>query len=57
MKLNAPTQHIWIIAVILGVLSIVVHYGVDIDPIKDHTFELLAIGFVLLVAGTMFKKL
>ena len=53
MKLSAPTQIVWIIAVILGVLGLLGHFaGV---PVGGYSFELLAVGFILLTLGTMLK--
>jgi hypothetical protein len=57
LKLSAPTALILIIAIVLAVLAIVVKYGfVSFAPIAPYTFELLAIGFVVLAAGTVFNK-
>ena len=54
MRLNAPTQALWIIAVILGVLGLLGHYA-RIAPISAYSFELLAAGFVVLVIATLYK--
>jgi energy-converting hydrogenase Eha subunit C len=55
MKLNAPTQALWLISVILGGLGILSHF-VRIDTISRYSFELLAIGFVILVVGTLLRR-
>jgi hypothetical protein len=55
MKLNAPTQAFWLISVILGGLGILTHF-VRIQTISVYSFELLALGFVLLVIATVVKK-
>ena len=55
MKLNAPTQVLWLISVILGGLGILSHFAV-IKPVSTYSFELLAIGFVILVIGTLLKR-
>jgi hypothetical protein len=55
MKLNAPTQVLWLISVILGGLGILSHF-VRIQTISPYAFELLAIGFVILVIGTLLKR-
>ena len=57
MKPNAPTQPVWVIAIVLGVLGLAVHYGVDIKPLRGYTFELVALGWLMLVIGTTFRKL
>ncbi len=55
MKLNAPTQILWLISVILGVLGIFSHF-VRIQTISMYSFELVALGFVILVIGTLLRK-
>ncbi|MBS1787632.1 MAG: hypothetical protein JST85_07920 [Acidobacteria bacterium] len=55
MKLNAPTQLLWLISVIVGGLGILAKY-VHIDPLTKYSFELVALGFVILVIATLLKK-
>ncbi len=55
MKLSAPTQILWVFAVIVGISGIIGH----LTPVKyltEHQFLLVMIGFVLLVIGTLFRK-
>ncbi len=54
MKLSAPTQPVWIIAVVLGCLGILGHF-VTIPTVSANAFYLVAAGFVLLAAATMLK--
>ena len=54
MKLNAPTQALWVVAVILGVLGILGHFA-RIATISAYSFELLLAGFVVLVIATLYK--
>ena len=54
MKLNAPTQGLWLIAVILGVLGILGRF-VAIAYVSANAFWLVAVGFVVLVVGTKMK--
>lgn len=54
MKLNAPAQGLWLVAVILGVLGILGRF-VAIDYVSANSFWLVAIGFVGLVVGTKMK--
>jgi hypothetical protein len=54
MKLNAPTQALWIVAVILGVLGILGHFT-RIASVSQYSFELLLAGFVILVIATLYK--
>ncbi len=55
MKLNAPTQMLWLIAVILGGVGILSHF-VKIQTISQYSFELVALGFIILVIATLLKK-
>lgn len=55
LKLNAPTQSIWLIAVICGCLGLLSHF-VHIPQISGNELWLVAVGFVLLVLSTVFKK-
>ncbi|MEM7802991.1 MAG: hypothetical protein AAF633_27625 [Chloroflexota bacterium] len=54
MKLSAPTQPIFMLAVLLGVLGIIGTL-VTIPFITDYGFWLLAAGFVILTLGNMMK--
>jgi len=56
MKLNAPNQTFWLVAVVLGVLGIL--GGLKIIPatiIADNAFWLVTGGFAILALTTMFK--
>lgn len=52
---SAPNQTIWAIALILGFLGILGHYY-HIDILSKYNYEMLLIGFILLVIGTTFRK-
>ena len=54
MKLSAPTQPVWIIAVVLGVLGILAHV-VPIAALAGYSFWMVSIAFVLLALGAMLK--
>jgi len=54
MKLNAPSQTLWLISVILGGLGIV-SKQIVISGVTPYSFWLLAIGFVVLVIATLTK--
>ncbi len=56
MKLSAPKQTTWIIAVIFGGLGILSHL-VAMPPISAYSFWLVVIGFVLLVLATLYRGL
>jgi hypothetical protein len=53
---SAPNKTLWIIAVIIGVLGILVHY-VRVDELSKYNYEMLLIGFILLVVGTAYRKI
>ncbi|MCG3153694.1 MAG: hypothetical protein DKINENOH_00284 [bacterium] len=55
MKFNAPTQVVWLIAVILGVLGILGNFA-KIAFVTPNAFWLVTVGFVLLAIGTMYKR-
>ncbi|MEM7351557.1 MAG: hypothetical protein AAF657_12165 [Acidobacteriota bacterium] len=54
MKLNAPKQITWIIAVILGIVGILGKVA-PIAAVAPNAFWLVTIGFVLLTLGTLLK--
>jgi hypothetical protein len=54
MKLSAPKQVLWIIAVILGILGIVGKL-VTVAFVTTYAFWLVTIGLVILVIGTAMK--
>jgi hypothetical protein len=56
MRLSAPTQVVWWIAVIAGVLGLLGHLGV-VAALAGFAFWLVFIGFALLVVATMVKGL
>ncbi len=53
---SAPNQTLWIVALIIGLLGILGHYT-QIDTLSKYNYEMLLIGFVLLVIGTAFRKI
>ncbi len=53
---SAPNMTIWAIALIIGILGILAHY-VRIDQLSKYNYEMLLIGFVLLVIGTTYRKI
>jgi hypothetical protein len=56
LKLSAPKEITWIIAVVAGVLGLLMNYGV-ISLGGISAFLLVAFGFVLLAVATYFKGL
>lgn len=55
MKLNAPTQSVWLIAVIAGCLGLLSHFTA-IPYASGNEFWLVSVGFVLLLLSTVFRK-
>jgi hypothetical protein len=56
MKLNAPKNVTWLVAVIFGVLGILGSL-VQLPLVSDYSFLFVVIGFVLLALGTYLKGL
>jgi len=56
MKLNAPQQITWWIALIVGVVGIIAHL-VAIPVLSGLSFWLVAAAFVLLILATYLKGL
>ncbi len=52
---SAPNKGLWIAAIIIGGLGILAHY-VHIEELSKYNYEMLLIGFILLVVGTMFRN-
>jgi len=52
---SAPNQTLWVIALIVGLLGILGHY-IHIDVLSKYNYEMLLIGFILLVIGTAFRR-
>ena len=55
MRFNAPTQVVWLIAVIAGVRGILGRFTA-IEFVSPYAFWLVTVGFALLAIGTMYKK-
>jgi len=56
MRLSAPMVVTWWIAVILGVLGLLGHFG-TIAVLSQYSFWLVAAGFILLALATLLKNL
>jgi len=56
--LTPPTLVVFVISVILGVIALLIRYaGLSIPSLNPHVFNMLAIAFLLLVAGVVFPRL
>jgi hypothetical protein len=56
MRLSAPTQGIWLVAMILGVLGIVARFVV-INYVTAYSFWFVAFAFILLAIGTTYRRI
>ncbi len=56
MRLNAPTQLVWVIALVLGVLAFI-GMLVSIPFVSANAFWVLFVGWLLLVLATLLKGL
>jgi hypothetical protein len=51
-----PSQVTFLLAVLLTVFSLLVHYAnVAIPIVSGHSYETLLAGFLLLLAGNLFR--
>ena len=58
MRLSAPTTPVFLISVILAILVVVVKFaGVSIPVVGAHLFETLALAYIILLAGNLFRGL
>jgi hypothetical protein len=56
MNLTPPSQLVFVLSIFLGILALLVRYAhVAIPVVNNHSFETLLIGFLLLVAGVIFR--
>jgi hypothetical protein len=56
MKLNPPSQILWIIALILGVLGILASLGA-IAALAPYAFWLVVAGWALLLIATVMRNM
>jgi hypothetical protein len=58
IRLSPPKAGTWLVAVLLGLVAILLHWGpLSIRFLNIDDFWLLAFGFALLVLGTLFRGL
>ncbi len=56
MNLSAPTLPVFLVSIILAVLAVLVVYaGIKIPVITGNAFLTLLVGYVVLLAGNLFK--
>lgn len=56
MKLSAPSQVMWIIALILGILGILASMGV-VAALATYAFWLVVAGWALLLIATLMRNM
>jgi hypothetical protein len=56
MKLSAPKQITWWIALVVGVIGVLAHL-VIIPVLSGYAFWLVVVAFVLLILATLLKDL
>ncbi|MEO6037708.1 MAG: hypothetical protein ABIQ93_04785 [Saprospiraceae bacterium] len=52
---SAPTQGLWLAAVIIGLLGVLTHF-VPVGELSRYSYWMLLIGFLLLVVGTTYRR-
>ena len=58
LRLTPPTVPIFLISVLLAVIALLAHYaGIRIPLIAGHDFDVLAIGYLVLLIGVVFRGL
>lgn len=55
MKLSAPTTPLFVVAEVLGLAGLLTHFDIVPGISGIQPFMLLAVGFVLLTVGSLFK--
>jgi hypothetical protein len=56
--LTPPTRVTFIVSVILAIMALLVQYAhVSIPVVSAHVFETLLIGYLVLLAGNLFRGL
>ncbi len=54
--LTPPSRAVFFLAVLLAILALLVRYAhLAIPVVSSHSFETLLVGFLLLLAGNLFK--
>jgi hypothetical protein len=56
MQLSAPTQITFLISIVLAVIALVFRFaGLEIPAAIHHPFGTLLLGYLVLVAGNVFR--
>jgi hypothetical protein len=55
-RLTPPTQLTLLISVVLAILAVILRYtGISIPLVGTHTFGVLLIGYLVLLAGNLIE--
>jgi len=55
MNLNAPTQLIFIIALLLAVVALIGYFVPTVALIGVYSFWIMTVAFIVLAAGVVFR--
>ena len=56
MNLTPPSQLAFVLSIFLAILALLLRYAhVAIPVVNNHSFETLLVGFLLLLAGVIFR--
>ena len=55
MNLNAPTQIVFIIAVVIAVIALIGYFVPTIAIIGVYSFWIMTVAFIVLAAGVLFR--
>ena len=55
MNLNAPTQLIFIIALLLAVVALIGYFVPTVALIGVYSFWIMTVAFIVLAAGVLFR--
>jgi hypothetical protein len=56
MSLTPPSKLAFFLSVLLAILALLVRYAhVAIPVVSSHSFETLLVGFLILLAGNLFR--
>ena len=55
MNLNAPTQLIFIIALLLAVVALIGYFMPTVALIGVYSFWIMTVAFIVLAAGVVFR--
>jgi hypothetical protein len=54
-QLSAPTMVTFVISVLVAIIAVVIHYAHIPNPITHSGFVILLLGYLVLLAGNLFR--